>query len=988
MSDQRAYALILTILLSAGSLQAQDDGEFPIGAWFPGLFNTDQAEWNARLQLVDEANFNTIHAALETQNTAATNQIWMREAHRLGLNVQLYSWPQPEGWRGVEFWSQMFEAESSDFTHPIGDETTDGWSARVGTHSPGLLLDTPRGTTGGGIWIRGNTQNHYTHHVFWLSTDNTTGPDVELARVRVIITWRDGLGNNHIVTEEMGIRRSMFMAANTSECFPLISRMIPVDGQDDRLLVRYQIQWTGHGNLTVDTIRAHDAEGHELFRGDYDMDIEDELDDYYGDAVDPPWRFYLYDEPQWSEVHESMVYIDEIIQRVTATPDRPSGRKGVSAFNQRGVRHRPHQDDYMATVQPEELLVDYYPFATGTTAADIRNSLTNLKEWFGVARELAQGAGIPLWTCLQAHSWTNQRDVTREEIRVQANLALAHGATGIYYFMVSSYVNVNGTPIYNHNDLLGLLDRNYAPTDKWQEVTALNARLEALAPTYLALTSDEVFAGDAPADFVHSLSTTADYFLGTFTHTDGSRYLMVVNEDCRPTPATRTVTVTLDATDLQGDAYDYTLFDVYGDRRLPAGAGGSETHPEFEVTLGPGEGTLYRVDADLPVLASFGSSSYELIEGGDAVTGENPADVGKRVEVTVSLSAAPSERLEVPMVVTALSAADTDEERDYGVRDLSPSGGLVFTGGSASASFEIRARGDDDVEDETIVLSFGLLPAGVRAGTPSASTVTIHDTPNQPEGLTAAPGHGEVTLRWDAPDPENRGIRGWQYQVRPVSDTVFGPWKPMGLGGLTDQTVHQLTEHTVGNLPNGVKHHFRIRAYTRGYGVASAKASATPNLLVADAYRGAVLLRWTEPDRTDIASWQYQVREVPGSWGQWQPAGSGPSVRSQTVSGLRNGVGHRFKVQVVTSGGETAEIGSVVQATPQASLPLPPNEAPSKPEGEPAVSIAEHTTDTEEDYTSLDPEGTAIQWSLTGDDAAHLQVTAQGRLIFRDPAPE
>ena len=75
MSDQRAYALILTILLSAGSLQAQDDGEFPIGAWFPGLFNTDQAEWNARLQLVDEANFNTIHAAPKTQNTAATNQI-------------------------------------------------------------------------------------------------------------------------------------------------------------------------------------------------------------------------------------------------------------------------------------------------------------------------------------------------------------------------------------------------------------------------------------------------------------------------------------------------------------------------------------------------------------------------------------------------------------------------------------------------------------------------------------------------------------------------------------------------------------------------------------------------------------------------------------------------------------------------------------------------------------------------------------------------
>ena len=651
-------------------------------------------------------------------------------------------------------------------------------------------------------------------------------------------------------------------------------------------------------------------------------------------------------------------------------------------------------------------MVDYYTFVSGTTPAHVRSSLTHLKQYFGVARELTQAAGIPLWACLQAHSWPGQRDVTPEEIRVQANLALAHGARGIYYFMVSSYINPTrndprtgqriGIPFLHHS---GLLDGNYTDTtNKWREVTALNARLEALAPTYLALTSNHVFAGSAPTDFVHSLSTTADYFLGTFTHTDGSRYLMVVNEDCRPTPATRTVTVALDAADLEEeDAYDYALTDVYGSRRLSPG--GSDAQPEFSVTLDPGGGTLYRVEPILPALASFGSSSYEMIEGGEAVTGsgagiraEDPTQAARSVEVTVRLSSAPSERLEVPMVVTALSAEDTDEERDYGVRDLSPSGGLVFTGGSASASFEIRARGDDDVEDETIVLSFGLLPAGVRAGAPSASTVTIHDTPNQPEGLTAAPGHGEVTLRWDAPDPENRGIRGWQYQER-VTGGVFGEWKPMGLGGLTDQTVFKLTEHTVGNLPNGVKHHFRIRAYTRGYGVASAKASATPNLLVAEAYRGAVLLRWTDPDRTDIASWQYRWRELPDrdrgipgtSWSDWQTAGSGPSVRSQTVSGLRNGVGHRFKVQVVTSGGETAEIGSVVEATPLASLPLPANEAPSKPEGEPAVSMDEGQTDTAADYTSTDPEGTAIQWSLTGADAGSLAISAQGRLTFQNP---
>ena len=369
MTDLRTYSLILTVLLSTDPIRAQDgevQGEFPIGAWFPGLFINDETQWNARLQLVDDANFNTIHASLENQTTARRhrvftnadlnqkNQIWMREAQRLGLKVQLYSWPLPSGWRGDEYWAQTFEAEdNTHFTHNSlhGSPTAGvGVSARVVDHSAGLMLDTPPGDTGAGIRIRGNSHNDYTHHVFWLSTDKTTGPDVpdvELARIRTIITWRDNAGNSHTApTTEEPIRRSQFLAANVSQDFPVTPMNIPSDGIDDRILVRYQIYWTDRGNLTVDRIRAHDLPGHLLFRGDHDADIEMDLRDYYDDAgVDPPWRFYLYDEPQWQEVHESMAYIDEIIQRETATGGRP-GRKGVSAFNQRGPRHRPHIDDY------------------------------------------------------------------------------------------------------------------------------------------------------------------------------------------------------------------------------------------------------------------------------------------------------------------------------------------------------------------------------------------------------------------------------------------------------------------------------------------------------------------------------------------------------------------------------------------------------------------------------------------------------------------
>ena len=103
MSYRRRHFLVAVSLLLSSSGWAQE--AFPIGAWFPGVYNNDQAQWNARLQLVHDANFNTIHASQESRNPAATNQVWMAEAHRLGLNVQLYGWNVPLRWGNTHFWS-------------------------------------------------------------------------------------------------------------------------------------------------------------------------------------------------------------------------------------------------------------------------------------------------------------------------------------------------------------------------------------------------------------------------------------------------------------------------------------------------------------------------------------------------------------------------------------------------------------------------------------------------------------------------------------------------------------------------------------------------------------------------------------------------------------------------------------------------------------------------------------------------------------------
>ena len=133
--------------------------EFPIGAWFPGLFNNQSAQFAARLDQVVDANFNTIHAALEGRNDASVNGVFLDLAHQRGLNVQLYNWNMPPTWRTRTrtYWTKTVEAENRRFTHPVGTQDGDAWHANTADHTPGLLLDTP--AEGRGIFLRYRNRN-------------------------------------------------------------------------------------------------------------------------------------------------------------------------------------------------------------------------------------------------------------------------------------------------------------------------------------------------------------------------------------------------------------------------------------------------------------------------------------------------------------------------------------------------------------------------------------------------------------------------------------------------------------------------------------------------------------------------------------------------------------------------------------------------------------------------------------------------------------
>ena len=134
-----------------------------------------------------------------------------------------------------------------------------------------------------------------------------------------------------------------------------------------------QVEWTGAANLWVDEIRAHDDYGHRLFAGHHDEAIRSDLAAYDGVSAPEPWRFYADDEPQWTEKDESVAYVNRFIREQT-------GKSGVVAFN------RPQRDllrHFVGTVEPSELLVDFYTFGLNVPRPDQSGYATGLQNALG-----------------------------------------------------------------------------------------------------------------------------------------------------------------------------------------------------------------------------------------------------------------------------------------------------------------------------------------------------------------------------------------------------------------------------------------------------------------------------------------------------------------------------------------------------------------------------------------------------------------------------
>ncbi len=200
----------------------------------------------------------------------------------------------------------------------------------------------------------------------------------------------------------------------------------------------------------------------------------------------------------------------------------------------------------------------------------------------------------------------------------------------------------------------------------------------------------------------------------------------------------------------------------------------------------------------------------------------------------------------------------------------------------------------------------------------ASSGVTARLPLPAPEGLSATPGDGQVTLSWR--DPQNPYIT--QYQVRWAAGAASLPqWS----GDHDIESSAATTTHIVEDLTNGRKYTFEVRARVDDVSGASAPSMATlpppaPADLEATPGDGQVTLSWDDPQNDAITGYQIRYSDTDVEQAPWTViAGSSSNTVSHTVPDLANGREYTIEVRahVGTGAGDAASV------TVPLPLPLP-----------------------------------------------------------------
>lgn len=180
---------------------------------------------------------------------------------------------------------------------------------------------------------------------------------------------------------------------------------------------------------------------------------------------------------------------------------------------------------FVATVKPRFVSYDHYALMDDGSLRD--GYFQNLE----AVRRVALKENLPFWNIVLANAHFHYAEPSPAGFRFQLYTTLAYGGRGISYF---TYI----TPDVG-NYRLAPLDPFGHRTPTWDMLRQVNLQLRRLAPTYLRLTSLNVFHhGQVPAgcsDSSSSLLLThlegGNLVVGEFREAEGRDAVLVVNKD-------------------------------------------------------------------------------------------------------------------------------------------------------------------------------------------------------------------------------------------------------------------------------------------------------------------------------------------------------------------------------------------------------------------------------------------------------------------------
>ena len=189
------------------------------------------------------------------------------------------------------------------------------------------------------------------------------------------------------------------------------------------------------------------------------------------------------------------------------------------------TNYAEYLERFISTCHPQILSYDNYSIMDD---GSLRNNYwTNLE----AVRNAALKHDLIFWNIVLSVAHFNYREPSAADLRFEAYTSLAYGARGLAFFTYFA------PPVGGYRN--APIDQFGHETPTWHHLQNVNLQIQHLGPTLLQLKSDEVYHLGTPPAGCNGPSTNSllsgvsggNWLIGDFTHSDGSRYVMIVNKD-------------------------------------------------------------------------------------------------------------------------------------------------------------------------------------------------------------------------------------------------------------------------------------------------------------------------------------------------------------------------------------------------------------------------------------------------------------------------